>query len=247
MHQYIHIAIDGPVAAGKSTVAKAVAEKLGFVYIDTGAMYRTVTYHAQLLKIDINDETAIVKSMKHLNIQVRPPTPEENHGRLCTVLMNGEDVSWQIRTAEVDHDVSKVATYPKVRHALVKKQREAVTGQNAVMEGRDITYRVLPQADIKIYLTANEVVRAERHYRQLLAMGQKVNFNDVLKELVSRDSQDMSRKTDPLMIVPDAWVIDAGAMSIDEVIAVIAGRVTRLRAERANKMAAKSNQVVSSQ
>lgn len=227
-----HIAIDGPVAAGKSTIAKKVAEGLGFLYIDTGSMYRAVTLHCLRIGADIADEQAVVKAMHSMQLEVHPPRPGENHGRLFTVLINNEDVSWEIRTSEVTQAVPTVAAHPKVRAALVKQQRAVSKGKDIVMEGRDITYCVLPNADLKIYLTANEVVRAKRHYQQLTEQGEHVNFDDVLTALLKRDSQDMSRKTDPLKVVPEAWVVDSSAETIEQVTARIIAKVRDMMTDK---------------
>ncbi|MBP7875810.1 (d)CMP kinase [Candidatus Woesebacteria bacterium] len=225
----IHIAIDGPVAAGKSTVAKKLASKLHFSYIDTGAMYRAVTLFALTNDIPIDSEERVFEAMKSISIQVRPPEKGENHGRLSTVLLNGTDVSWEIRASHVDEAVPTVASYPSVRNALVHLQRDAAEGQSVVMEGRDITHKVLPEAHIKIYLTANEEVRARRHFNELIKAGEQPNFDEVLKELLHRDSQDMNRKTDPLKIVPGVWIIDCGALSADQVVDLIAEKVHQLQ------------------
>lgn len=225
----IHIAIDGPVAAGKSTVAKKLASRLQFSYIDTGAMYRAVTLYALEHGIPIDSERRVHDAIQLITIQVRPPKEGENHGRLSTVLLNGKDVSWEIRTSAIDDAVPTVASYPSVRKALVQLQRTAAKDQSVVMEGRDITHRVLPDAHIKIYLTANEVVRAKRHFEELKKIGERLDFDQVLAELLHRDSQDMSRTTDPLKIVPGVWIIDSGELTADQVVELIVQKVKQLQ------------------
>lgn len=156
---------------------------------------------------------------------MRNPNEEEKDGRLTTVFLEDEDVSWKIRTEEVSSGSSQVAVLPKVREILVEKQREIAQGQNVIMEGRDITYRVLPDADLKIYLTGSDVVRAKRRMLQLQAKGENVSFDEVYEELAIRDQRDMSRETDPLKIVDDAWVIDTSDLSIEQVVDLIVAKV----------------------
>jgi cytidylate kinase len=158
MSKYFHIAIDGPVAAGKGTISRLVAQRLGFLYVDTGAMYRTTALLAQKNKIDLTDEPQVVALVKKAKMEMRNPKKKEQDGRLTTVILDGEDISWQIRTEEVSSGASKVAILPQVRVELVAKQQEIARNQNVIMEGRDITYRVLPNADLKIYLTASDIV-----------------------------------------------------------------------------------------
>lgn len=227
-----HIAIDGPVAAGKGTISRLAAERLGFLYVDTGAMYRATALLALQHQVDWQNEQAVAELVEKAEIFMRNPNEGERDGRLTTVLLDGEDVSWKIRTEEVSRGSSAVARYPKVRHVLVKKQQEIAASQDVVMEGRDITYRVLPDAQLKIYLTANDVVRAKRRHLQLQTKGEDVSFEQVYQELHDRDQQDMSRATDPLKIVPEAWIIDASDLSIDQVVELITGRVSAMRALR---------------
>jgi cytidylate kinase len=229
MAQPFHIAIDGPVAAGKGTVSRLVADRLQFLYVDTGAMYRVVALVGQRNDVDLKDEAALVELLKKTDIQMHNPTAEEKDGRLTTVLINGEDVSWAIRTEQVSKGASIVAAHPDVRKVLVEKQQIIAQAQDVVMEGRDITYRVLPDAQLKIYLTAGDTVRAKRRHMQLLTKGQDVPFQDVYTELLKRDAQDMSRKTDPLKITDDAWQIDTSDLAIEQVVELIVGKVQVLR------------------
>lgn len=229
MVQPFHIAIDGPVAAGKGTVSKLVAERLQFLYVDTGAMYRVVALIGQRAGVPLENEAELVKLLAATDIDMRNPEGEEKDGRLTTVFINGEDVSWAIRTEAVSKGASIVAAHPDVRKSLVEKQQIIATDKDVVMEGRDITYRVLPKAQLKIYLTAGDTVRAKRRHMQLLTKGQDVPFEDVFKELLNRDKQDMSRKTDPLKITDDAWQIDTSDLSIEQVVELIVAKVSVLR------------------
>lgn len=220
-----HIAIDGPVAAGKGTVSRLVAERLGFVYIDTGAMYRMSALLALRNHIDFKDEDTLAQMVAKTSMDMRQPEDEEKDGRLSTVLLEGEDVSWKIRTEEVSQGASKVAALPEVRAALVEKQQQIAVGKDVVMEGRDITYRVLPDANLKIYLTGGDIVRAKRRHQQLLTKGEDVSFDEVYKELIERDERDMTRAADPLKKVDEAWEIDTSDLSIEQVVDIIVGRV----------------------
>lgn len=222
---FFHIAIDGPVAAGKGTVSRLVADRLGFVYVDTGAMYRTSALLAKQNSVDFSNEDELAKIVESAEIDLRTPEDDEKDGRLATVLLNGEDVSWAIRTEEISSGASQVAALPEVRRVLVKKQQQIAVGKNVVMEGRDITYRVLPDAQLKIYLTGSDIIRAKRRHMQLLTKGQDVPFEEVYRELLERDQRDMNRNTDPLKIVEDAWQIDTSDLTIEQVVEIIVGRV----------------------
>lgn len=226
-----HIAIDGPVAAGKGTVSKLVAERLGFLYVDTGAMYRVTALIRLRNDVSLDDEIKLAELIKKSSLDMKNPTEEERDGRLTTVILDGEDVSWKIRTEEVSNGASQVAQYSAVRMQLVAKQQEIAVGKNVVMEGRDITYRVLPDADLKIYLTGSDVVRAKRRHMQLMTRGVDTSLDDVFADLIERDKRDSERKTDPLKIVPDAWVVDTSELSIDEVVELIVGRVKAMQSE----------------
>ncbi len=222
--QSFQIAIDGPVAAGKGTISRLVADRLGFLYVDTGAMYRVTGLLAERAHASIDDENALVELVGKANIQMRNPSETEKDGRLTTVLVDDADESWTIRTEKIGDLASKVATYQKVRAVLVAKQQEIAQSQNVVMEGRDITYRVLPDAQLKIYLTANEIVRAKRRQFQLQTRGMLAEFEEVYQELLERDKRDSQRTTDPLTILPEAWVIDSSDLSIDQVVDIIVGK-----------------------
>jgi CMP/dCMP kinase len=223
------IAIDGPVAAGKGTVARLVATRLNFLYVDTGAMYRTVALIGLEKNIPLTDETKLVELIDQSKIEMRNPLPEEKDGRLITVLLNGEDVSWKIRTEQISANVSTVAALEKVRKALVKQQQQIASNQSVVMEGRDITFRVLPEAELKIYLTASDIVRAKRRFMELEIRGEDVEFDQVYQQLLQRDNTDMNREVDPLHIEPDAWVLDTTDLRIDQVVDLICARVNMLK------------------
>lgn len=229
MSNSFHIAIDGPVAAGKGTVSRLVADRLGFLYVDTGAMYRVTALLAKKNAVSMEDEKAMAELIQTARIEMHNPVDSERDGRLTTVVLNGEDVSWQIRTEEISKGASIVAAHKEVRKVLVEKQKIIAEHQNVVMEGRDITYAVLPNADLKIYLTAGETVRAKRRHTQLLTKGNDITFEEVYTELLKRDEMDTNRKADPLKIVPDAWVIDSGDLSIEQVVELIVAKVKVMR------------------
>jgi cytidylate kinase len=223
----LHIAIDGPGAAGKGTVARLVAQRLGLLYVDTGAMYRTTALIALRNSVDPADEPQVVELLKQAKIEMRNPLPEEQDGRLTTVLLNGEDISWEIRTEQVSQNSSKVASLKAVREHLVEKQQLIAQNQDVVMEGRDITYKVLPNATLKIYLTASAETRAKRRHYELQTRGQDVTFEQVYEELQQRDDRDMNRAVDPLKITDDAWVLDSSNLSIEEVVELIVERAKK--------------------
>lgn len=234
MSKPFHIAIDGPVAAGKGTISRLVADKLQFLYVDTGAMYRVGAWLGLQHEVSWEDEAGIAQLIQSATIEMRNPTASEKDGRLTTVIVNGEDVSWQIRTEEVSKGASVVAAHKSVRKILVEKQKIIAQGQDVVMEGRDITYAVLPDAQLKIYLTAGDTVRARRRHIQLLTKGTNITFEEVYTQLLKRDELDMGRDTDPLKIVPDAWVIDTSDLSIEHVVEVIVAKVRVMREHNAN-------------
>ncbi len=231
MADSFHIAIDGPVAAGKGTISRLVADRLGYLYVDTGAMYRVVALLGLRNEVPLENEAKLVELLQKTEIDMRNPNEGEKDGRLTTVLINGEDVSWAIRTEQVSKGASIVAAHPEVRRVLVEKQQIIARQKDVVMEGRDITYRVLPDAQMKIYLTAGDTVRAKRRHVQLLTKGTDISFEEVYTQLLQRDQQDMSRSTDPLKIVPDAWLIDTSDLSIEQVVEVIVGKVRVVRGQ----------------
>lgn len=214
------IAIDGPVSAGKGTVSKLIAQELQFLYIDTGAMYRMATLLALQEGISIDDEGAIVAALKKADMQL---TPE---GRF---LLDGKDVSQAIRTYQVSQNVAKVARLAEVRKTLVAKQQAIAKEHSVVMEGRDITFRVLPQANLKIYLDASVETRAKRRHLQLLGQGETIPYAEVRQSVIERDEIDMHRATDPLHVATDAWVLDTSDLSIQEVVDTIVAKVKKIQ------------------
>ncbi len=229
MSSIFQIAIDGPVAAGKGTVSRLVAKRLGFLYVDTGAMYRVSALLAHRNSIPFEDDTKVLKIVTQHKISMRPPTEEENDGRQCTVLLDGEDVSWSIRTPAVSMGASIVATHKVLRAELVRQQQEIAKTQSVVMEGRDITFRVLPDANLKIFLTAQDQERARRRHEELLGKGQDISYAQVYADLLNRDKRDMERDVDPLQMVPGAWVLDTTTLSIEAVVAAIVEKVELLQ------------------
>lgn len=225
MSDFFRIAIDGPVAAGKGTISRLVASRLGFLYVDTGAMYRMTAYLGMQHHTDLEDEDALVALISESTMEMHNPTESEKDGRLTTTILNGEDVSWKIRTEEVGRGASVVAQFPKIREALVKQQQKIAEKQSVVMEGRDITFKVLPDAELKIYLTASDIVRAKRRFLEQQTKGMDVHFDDVYQDLLIRDKRDMERDVDPLHIVEDAWVLDTSDLEIEKCVDLIVGRV----------------------
>ncbi len=213
------IAIDGPAASGKSTVAELLAHRLGYLYFDTGVMYRAVTWAALLRGIPIEDEPAVALLAEQLRIDVTPPTADD--GRQYTVLADGVDVTWAIRTPEVDANVSPVSAYPDVRRALVAQQRRVAAGGRVVMVGRDIGTVVLPDADFKLYLDASVEERARRRWREVRARGEEADYEGVLVSMRRRDRVDSNREVAPLCVAEDAVVVDTTDLSIEEVLAEV--------------------------
>lgn len=231
MEKTFQIAIDGPVAAGKGTTAKMVAARLGFLYVDTGAMYRALALFVQRKGGDWNKEAEVERILKTETpkIDLRVPKKEESDGRLCTVLLNGEDVSWKIRTEEVSRGVSVITQYAGVRALITPLAQEIGNRQDVVMEGRDITTVVLPTADLKIYMDAAPQERAQRRHRELMMRGEDISFEEVYKQLMERDQRDSGRQIAPLKKAPDAWILDTTGLSIDQVADLIVKKVETMR------------------
>jgi cytidylate kinase len=209
------IAIDGPAAAGKSTLAQRLADELGLLYFDTGVMYRAVTLAALWHEVPIDDEEAVTQIALCLPIDVRPPTVQDD--RKYDVLMGGEDVTWAIRSPEVDAHVSQVSMYIGVRQAMTQRQREIGLRGDVVMVGRDIGTVVLPEADLKIYLDASAEERAQRRYRESQEMGEDESLEEILHSLRIRDELDSTRDLAPLRAAPDAIVLDTTYLDADQV------------------------------
>jgi cytidylate kinase len=210
------IAVDGPAASGKSTIGGLLAERLGYLYFDTGVMYRAVTWVAIEQGIPVDDEPAVNSLAERLQIDVIRPTVDD--GRQYTILADGQDVTWEIRRPEVDMGVSPVSAYAGVRAALTAQQRRIAQKGRIVMVGRDIGTVVLPDADLKIYLDATLQERADRRYRETLARGEAADFDQVLASVQRRDEIDSGRALAPLRAARDAIVIDTTAMGIQEVL-----------------------------
>jgi cytidylate kinase len=217
------IAIDGPAASGKSTIAKRLADDLGYLYFDTGVMYRAITWVALERDGSVDDEAGVTALAESVQIDVRPPSQED--GRYCDVLADGEDITWQIRRPEVDANVSVVAAYPGVREALTAQQRRIGQRGDVVMVGRDIGTVVLPDADLKVYLDASVEERARRRYDELVARGDEISFESVLSAMKRRDEIDSNRDVAPLRAASDAVVIDTDDLAIDQVVANVAALV----------------------
>jgi cytidylate kinase len=205
------IAIDGPSGAGKSTLAKMLAKELNFLYVDTGAIYRTVGLAAMGRKVSPEDEAAVAAMLPGLDIQM-------GYGAdgLQRMYLNGEDVTEAIRQNEVSQWASKVASLPAVRSFLLEMQRRSARENDVIMDGRDIGTVVLPQADVKLYLTADASARADRRYAELLERGQTVDRAQILRDVMERDARDMSRTVSPLKQAEDAVVVDTTGLDLEE-------------------------------
>ncbi len=213
------IAIDGPSASGKSTVGEILANRLGYLYFDTGVMYRAVTAVAMRRHLALSDENAISTLAKQLQIDVLPPTVAD--GRQNTILADGEDITLDLRSGEIDANVSLVSSYPLVREAMVERQRQIASRGRVVMIGRDIGTVVLPHADLKIYLDGTVECRAERRYKENRARGDQVSYEEVLRLMKWRDERDMGRATSPLRPAADAHIVDTTPMTVAEVVEAI--------------------------
>ena len=212
MVKKLQIAIDGPASAGKSTVAKLVAKKLGYIYCDTGAMYRCVAYYAWLNHIDFHDEQGVSALLKDIDIQMFPDG---------TIQLNHEDVTSSIRENEVSMGASIVSQYEAVRTFLVDKQRQMAQGGGVILDGRDIGTVVLKDAELKIYQVASIECRALRRHKENLQRGLESNLEDIQKEIALRDEQDMNRLISPLKKADDAIEIDTSDMTLEEVVAKV--------------------------
>jgi len=209
------IAVDGPAASGKSTLAQNLASALGYLYFDTGVMYRAVTMAALKSNTPVEDEAAVSAIAYELDLDVQPPSIDD--GRQYDVLMNGEDVTWEIRSPAVDENVSQVSMYQGVREAMTRRQREIGLRGAVVMVGRDIGTVVLPDAELKIYLDASVEARANRRYEECLQRGYSVEQNVILEGMRERDRLDSTRSLAPLRPADDAVVLDSTKLSIQDV------------------------------
>lgn len=212
LNKRLNIAIDGPAGAGKSTIAKMVSKKLNCIYVDTGAMYRAVALFFIKNGIASDDEKRIAKEIENIQVDIQFEAGDQK------VLLNGKDITEEIRAERVGNWASEISKYTLVREYLVKMQREVATKQDVVMDGRDIGTVVLPQANVKIYLTASSKVRAMRRYNELTQKGVFCDIHDIEQGIMERDAQDMNREISPLRQAKDAILIDSSNMTIDEVV-----------------------------
>lgn len=210
-----NIAIDGPAGAGKSTIAKAVAKQLGFIYVDTGALYRTIGLNALRKNLDTKDVDKIIETLKDIKVELRFIDGVQK------VYLNNEDVSQDIRTPEASIAASNVSAIPAVRTYLFDLQQNIAKENNCLMDGRDIGTVVLPNADVKIFLTASAEERANRRFKELTEKGTQVKYDDVLKDIIDRDYQDSHREIAPLKPAQDSVMLDSTKLSLDEVITEI--------------------------
>ena len=216
MNKTYSIAIDGPAGAGKSTIARRLAKELGYYYVDTGAIYRTVAYFMDLLGISPKDVDGVERYIDELTIGI-----EYDEEGLQHMIMNGMDVSGDIRTQDISQKASLVSAHAVVRDVLLDMQRNVAKKHNVIMDGRDIGTVVLPRANVKIFLTAAAEVRAQRRYDELIAKGQKADLNTILKEIQQRDYQDSHREIAPLKQAKDAVLVDTSDLDIEGVVATI--------------------------
>ena len=210
------IAIDGPAGAGKSTIAKKLAAEMGYHYVDTGAIYRTVAYFMDLLGVSPKDVDGVERYIDELTINIEYDEEGKQH-----MIMNGMDVSEDIRTQDISQKASLISAHAVVREVLLDMQRNIAKEHNVIMDGRDIGTVVLPKATVKIFLTADPAVRAKRRYDELIAKGQKAKYETILKEVQQRDYQDTHREIAPLKMARDSIKVDTSEMDIDQVVAHI--------------------------
>ncbi len=210
-----NIAIDGPAGAGKSTIAKKLAEDLSYIYVDTGAMYRAMAYYFLQNGIDAADEKAVADACSGVDVTIRYENKEQQ------VILNGENITSFIRREEVGKMASKTSVYPVVRTKLVQLQRQLAAKENVIMDGRDIGTVVLPDADVKIYMTASSAVRAKRRYDELVAKGVDCNMDEIEKDIIDRDTRDMNREVSPLKQADDAVLLDSSDLNIEESVEAI--------------------------
>lgn len=232
MGDFFQIAIDGPAGSGKSTVARLVADRLGWLYVYTGAMYRAAALLAKRAEVDWSDAQEIARLIESSKIQMKNPDVNQRDSRQTTLLLNGEDVSEKIMTEEIGEGASVVAVHKEVREALVAKQQEIAEDHNVVMEGRDTTFRVLPNANLKIYLIAQIEERARRRHKQILDRGEDTSYDQVLEDLRKRDKRDSGRQVDPLQVTADSWVLDTTDLTIEQVIEKIVEKVGVICSDR---------------
>ena len=213
------IAIDGPAASGKSTLGRRLADRLSYLFFDTGVMYRAVTWGALAHGIAIRDEAGVTALAETAQIDVRPPSKED--GRACDVLLDGVDITWETRRPDTEANVSPVSAYRGVRQALAAQQRRIGLRGKVVMVGRDIGTVVLPEADLKIYLDASAEERARRRYKEVIDRGGNAVYEDILANVRGRDAIDSTRAVAPLRAAEDAVILDSDKLNADEVFAKV--------------------------
>mgnify|MGYP002767825368 FL=1 len=209
------VAIDGPAGAGKSTIAKLISREMGYIYVDTGAMYRAMAVYFSKNKVNPEDESAINEAVKNVDIKIEYQNGEQQ------VILNGENVTGLLRTEETGNMASKTSKYKEVRSKLVELQRELAKTTDVVMDGRDIGTTVLPDAFVKIYLTASSDARAKRRYDELVAKGEQCDLSAIKEDIEKRDYQDMHREISPLKQADDAVLLDTSDMNIEQVVAAM--------------------------
>lgn len=209
------VAIDGPAGAGKSTIAKLISREMGYIYVDTGAMYRAMAVYFSKNKVNPEDESAINEAVKNVDIKIEYQNGEQQ------VILNGENVTELLRTEETGNMASKTSKYKEVRSKLVELQRELAKTTDVVMDGRDIGTTVLPDAFVKIYLTASSDARAKRRYDELVAKGEQCDLSAIKEDIEKRDYQDMHREISPLKQAEDAVLLDTSDMNIEQVVAAM--------------------------
>lgn len=210
------IALDGPAASGKSTLGKKLADSLGYLFFDTGVMYRAITWIALQHDMNLRAEAEITGLAQKAQIDIRPPS--KNDGRGYDVVIGEKDVTWAMRDSEVDANVSIVSAYAGVRRALSEKQRRIGLRGHVVMVGRDIGTVVLPEADLKVYLVASAEERARRRYEEIITRGDKADYDDILKKVIERDHIDSTRAVAPLRPADDAVILDSDKLDADQVL-----------------------------
>ncbi|MGN0390724.1 MAG: (d)CMP kinase [Wujia sp.] len=218
----MNIAIDGPAGAGKSTVAKMVAKKNGYIYVDTGAMYRAIGLYFMNEGVDIENSAHVMLALSAISVEIKYENGEQQ------VILNGKNVSKEIRQEAVGNMASNVATKQAVRDKLLDLQRDLARTQDVVMDGRDIGTFVLPNAEVKIYLTASASTRAKRRYDELISKGVSADLEEIKRDIEARDYQDMHREIAPLTQAEDAYFLDSSDMTIDEVVDEICARIPQV-------------------
>lgn len=219
-----NIAIDGPAGAGKSTIAKTLAKQMGYVYVDTGAMYRAMAYYFLKQGIDKNDENAITAASDGADVTIRYENGVQQ------VFLNGENITGSLRTEQVGNMASSTSVYPAVRKKLVALQQKLAKTTDVIMDGRDIGTCVLPEAQVKIYLTASVETRAKRRYDELVEKGEPADLAKIAADIEERDYRDMHREMSPLRQAEDAILVDSSEMNIEEVVAAITAIVKEKQA-----------------